>query len=378
MPFDRFARELLTATGGTYEALPTNFYSVQKKPEEMATFTSQVFLGVSLECARCHDHPSEKWRREDFMGLAAFFSQVKYKSGPRNNERYLYVDPDLEFKHPDTKQPVRAKFLGGEWQTFRPGEDRRMRMAEWLTSPSNPYFARAAVNRIWREFMGRGIVDPPDDFRATNPATHPELLDRLSADFVAHGFDLRHLMRLILSSRAYQLSALPNETNKDDKIGFSRRYVRRLTAEQLLDAIAQVTEVPEKFPYFYPGKRAIQLPDPLVDSYFLTIFDRASRENATCTRRQSASLTQSLHLIGGETLSVKIRDTRGVLARLLRENKNDEEILEHLYLSALSRRPAAEEKAGLLAGIRRASDRRAGLEDVLWALLNSKEFLYNH
>ncbi|PYV09705.1 MAG: hypothetical protein DMG07_22560, partial [Acidobacteria bacterium] len=292
LPFDEFARELLTASGGTYEPLPSNFYSVMKKPEEMATFTSQVFLGVSLECARCHDHPNENWRRDDFMGLAAFFSQVKFKSGPRNNERFLYVDPELEFKHPDSKQPVRAKFLGDTWPSFRPGEDRRARLAEWLTSPSNPYFARAAANRIWKELMGRGLVDPADDFRATNPPTNPELLDRLAEDFAAHGFDLRHLIRRIAASRAYQLSSRPNETNRDDTRAYARYYVRRLGAEQLLDAVSQVTEVPEQFPYFYPGKRAIQLPDPIVDSYFLTIFDRATRENATCSRKQSTSMTQ--------------------------------------------------------------------------------------
>ncbi|MGH8246288.1 MAG: DUF1549 domain-containing protein, partial [Gammaproteobacteria bacterium] len=291
LPFDRFARALITASGGTYEALPSNYYSIMKKPEELATFTSQVFLGVSLECARCHDHPSENWRRDDFMGLAAFFSQVKFKGGPRNNERFLYIDPELEFKHPDTKQPVNAKFLGGNWVSFRPGEDRRERLAEWLTAPGNPYFARAVVNRVWKEIMGRGIVDPADDFRATNPATHPDLLDRLAADFSAHGYDLRQLMARILDSRAYQLSAQSNATNREDKIGYSRYYMRRLSAEQLLDAISQVTEVPERFPYFYPGKSATQLPDPIVDSYFLTIFDRASRENATCSRRQSTSLT---------------------------------------------------------------------------------------
>ena len=378
MPFDRFARELLTASGGTYEALPTNFYTVQKKPEDMATFTSQVFLGVSLECARCHDHPSENWKRDDFLGLAAFFSQVKFKGGPRNNERYLYVDPELEFKHPDSKQPVRAKFLGGSWVEFRPGEDRRARLAEWLTSPSNPYFARAAVNRIWRELMGRGIVDPPDDFRVTNPPTNPELLDRLAADFAAHGFDLRHLMRQILISSAYQLSARPNQTNRDDKIGFSRRYARRLTAEQLLDAVSQVTEVPESFPYFYPGKRAIELADPIVDSYFLTIFDRPSRENATCTRKQSTSLTQLLDLVGGETLNAKIRNERGVLGRLLQAGRTNEEIVEHLYLAALSRHPTPEETAAVLEGVTKARSRKEGLEDALWALLNSKEFLYNH
>jgi Protein of unknown function (DUF1553)/Protein of unknown function (DUF1549)/Bacterial Ig-like domain (group 2) len=378
MPFDEFARELLTASGGTYEPLPSNFYSIMKKPEEMATFTSQVFLGVSLECARCHDHPSENWRRDDFMGLAAFFSQVKFKGGRRNNERFLYVDTDLEFKHPDTKEPVQARFLGGVPATFKAGEDRRARLAEWLTAPSNPYFARTAVNRVWKELMGRGIVDPTDDFRATNPPTHPELLDRLASDFVEHGFDLHHLMRQILNSRAYQHSSRPNETNKEDQTAYSRHYIRRLTAEQLLDAISQVTEVPERFPYFYPGKRATQLPDPIVDSYFLTIFDRASRENATCSRKQSISLTQSLHLVGGDTVNKKIRDDRGVLSRLIRGESTDQEILEHLYLAAVSRYPTAQESAAAQKSVAGAPDRRGGFEDVLWALLNSKEFLYNH
>ncbi len=378
MPFDRFARALITASGGTYEALPSNFYSIMKKPEDMATFTSQVFLGVSLECARCHDHPSEKWRRDDFLGVAAFFSQVKFKGGQRNNERFLYIEPDLEFNHPQTKKPVRAKFLGGEPASFRPGEDRRARFVQWLTSPANPYFARAAVNRVWRELLGRGIVEPPDDFRITNPPSHPELLERLAADFVEHSYDLHQVLRRILNSRTYQLSARPNSTNQEDRIGFSRYSIRRLTAEQLLDAIAQVTQVPEQFPYFYPGKRAIQLPDPIVDSYFLTIFDRSSRENATCTRKQSNSLTQSLHLVSGETLNGKIHNERGALARLLREERSDREIVEQFYLAALSRPPRAEELALAEAGLKRAASRRAGLEDVLWTLLNSKEFLYNH
>src|SRR5262249_39924772 len=206
---------------------PTNFYSVMKKPEDMATFTSQVFLGVSLECARCHDHPVESWRRDDFLGLAAFFSQVKFKGGPRNNERFLYIDPDLEFKHPDTKAPVRAKFLGGSYAMFQPGEDRRARFAEWLTSPHNPFFARAAVNRVWRELMGRGLVDPPDDFRVTNPPTHPELLLRLAADFAESGYNLHHLMRTIVLSQAYQRSSLPNETNPEDRQSYFSRYLVR-------------------------------------------------------------------------------------------------------------------------------------------------------
>ncbi len=377
-PYDRFARELLTSSGGTYQTRPTNFYTVQKKPEDMATFVSQTFLGVSLECARCHDHPTEKWKREDFMGLAAFFSQVKFKSGPRNNERFLYLQPDQEFQHPQTKEAVAAKFLGGDYATFQKLEDRRAKLAGWLTAPQNPYFAKAAVNRIWKEFMGRGIVEPVDDFRATNPPSHPELLDRLAADFVASGFDTRQLMTRIIMSRTYQLSSKTNATNKDDRTAYSHYMLRRLSAEQLSDAISQTTGVPERFPYFYPGKRAIQLPDPIVDSYLLTIFDRSTRENATCTRKQSASITQSLNLVSGETINGKLRDDKGTIARMLREGKTDSQIIEQFTLAAFSRFPSELEIRLATEGIRRSQSRREGLEDYVWALLNSKAFLYNH
>jgi hypothetical protein len=378
MPYDRFVRELLTSSGGTYQALPTNFYAAGKKPEDMATFTSQAFLGLSLECARCHDHPSEKWKRDDFLGLAAFFSQVKFKNGARNNERFLYVDPEKEFQHPQTKRVIPARFLGAGNADFRPQEDRRARLAAWLTSPSNPYFARAITNRIWRELMGRGIVEPADDFRITNPPTHEVLLDRLAADFVKDGFDLQHLMKRILMSRTYQLSSRTNETNHDDKTAYSHYHLRRLTAEQLADAISQVSGVPEKYPFFYPGKRAIQLPDPIVDSYFLTIFDRSTRENATCTRKQSASMAQSLNLVSGETINAKLRHDKGILARLIREGKTDKEIAEHFWISTLSRAPSKSELKAAQEGISRGQSRREGLEDFVWALLNSKEFLYNH
>lgn len=377
-PYDRFVRELLTSSGGTYQALPTNFYTVQKKPEDMATFVSQALLGVSLECARCHDHPSEKWKRDDFMGLAAFFSQVKFKGGARNNERFLYIDPEKEFLHPQTKVAVAAKFLGDAYASFRPQEDRRARLAEWLTSPSNPYFAKAAVNRIWKELMGRGLVEPVDDFRVTNPPSHPELLERLAADFVELGFDTQKLMKRILSSRTYQLSAEPNATNRDDRTAYSHYMFRRLTAEQLADAIAHTTGVPERYPHFYPGKRAIQLPDPIVDSYFLTIFDRSTRENATCTRKQSASVTQSLNLVGGETINGKLRHERGMVSRLLREGKSDQEIVEHFTLAALARFPTKLEAELAAQSVRKSGSRREGLEDFVWALLNSKAFLYNH
>ena len=377
-PYDQFARELLSSSGGTYQALPTNFYTVQKKPEDMATFVSQAFLGVSLECARCHDHPSEKWKRDDFMGLAAFFSQVKFKGGARNNERFLYIDPEKEFVHPQTKLSVAAKFLGAEYAEFQPLEDRRARLGEWLTSPENPYFAKAAVNRFWKELMGRGIVEPVDDFRVTNPPSHPELLERLAADFVELKFDAQKLMKRIILSRTYQLSAKPNATNADDRTAYSHYALRRLSAEQMADAIAQATGVPERYPYFYPGKRAIQLPDPIVDSYFLTIFDRSTRENATCSRKQSASITQSLNLVSGETINGKLRHEKGVISRLIRDGKTDKEIVEHLTLAALARFPTSLETRLAAEGIQKSNSRREALEDFGWALLNSKAFLYNH
>ncbi|HEV8130614.1 MAG TPA: DUF1553 domain-containing protein [Acidobacteriota bacterium] len=377
-PYDVTVRQLLASSGGTYQALPTNFYAAGKKPEDMVTFTSQAFLGVSLECARCHDHPNERWKRDDFLGMAAFFSQVKFKNGVRNNERFLYIDPDKEFQHPQTKQIVPAKLLGGPQVFFWPQEDRRARLAAWLTSPSNLYFARAAVNRIWREFMGRGIVDPVDDLRFTNPPSNPALLDRLARDFVEHGFDLQHLMKRILNSRTYQLSSKTNDTNRDDSSGYSHYTMRRLTAEQLADAIAQVTAVPEKYPFFYPGKRAIQLPDPIVDSYFLTIFDRATRENATCTRKQTASLAQSLNLVSGEMINAKLRNQGSPLVRLIGQARSDRDIVRYFYLAALGRRPRVQEMELAIQAIAKSNSRREGLEDFAWALLNSKEFLYNH
>ncbi|MEW5975813.1 MAG: DUF1553 domain-containing protein [Acidobacteriota bacterium] len=377
-PYDRMVRDLVTSSGGTYQARPTNFYTVQKKPEDMATFVSQALMGVSLECARCHDHPNESWKRDDFLGLAAFFSQVKFKSGVRNNERFLYLDLKKQFQHPQTDASIWPKLLGGAWPDLEPEQDRRALLADWLTAPDNPFFAKAAVNRVWREFFGRGIVEPADDFRITNPPSHPELLDQLARDFARSGFDLHHLMRRIVRSRAYQLSSWTNPSNREDRTAFSHFYLRRLGAEQLADAISQVTQVPENYAFFPPGKRAIQLPDPIVDSYFLTIFNRSTRENATCTRKQSASVTQSLNLVSGESVNGKLRNEKGVVARMLRAGLPDRQIVEELSLAALSRYPTEREATIALQGVANSKSRREGFEDLLWALINSKEFQYQH
>jgi hypothetical protein len=377
LPYDQFARELITATGGLYEVAPTSYYPLMKKAEDMATTTSQVFLGVSLECARCHDHPFEKWKQDDFLGFAAFFAQVRYKNRIRQNERALYLDPKRELTHPKSKQPVTPKFLGGEPVKVEPGRDRREVLAEWMTAPSNPFFAKAIVNRLWRHFLGRGLVEPVDDFRVTNPPTNEALLDALAEDFIRHKYDLKRLFRTIVGSRVYQLSAQPNGTNKEDKQFYSRFYLKRLNAEELLDGICRVTEIPEKFPGFHLGTRAAQLPDPKVPSYFLDVFDRATRETV-CERKQTTSVMQIMHLVSGDTINQKIRAENSLIERLIKSGKSGGEIIEELYLRTLSRFPKQEEAQLAQQGISQAPSPREGYEDLLWALLNSKEFLFNH
>src|SRR5262245_16115630 len=377
LPYDQFARELITATGGLYEVAPTSYYPLMKKAEDMATTTSQIFLGVGLECARCHDHPFEKWKQDDFLGLAAFFSQVRHKNRIRQNERVLYLDLKLELKHPKSQQPVAPKFLGGEQVKLEPDRDRREVLADWMTAPSNPFFAKAIVNRLWKHFLGRGLVEPVDDFRVTNPPTNEALLTALAEDFIRHKYDLKHLFRTIVGSRVYQLSAQPNGTNREDKQFYSRFYLKRLNAEELLDGICRVTEIPEKFPGFHLGTRATQLPDPKVPSYFLDVFDRATRETV-CERKQTTSVMQIMHFVSGDTINQKIRAENSLIERLIKSGKSSREIIEELYLRTLSRFPKKEEAQLAQQGIGQAPSPREGYEDLLWALLNSKEFLFNH
>jgi uncharacterized protein DUF1549/uncharacterized protein DUF1553/Big-like domain-containing protein len=378
LPYNQFARELLTASGNMFQAGATSFYPIMKKEQDLAAITSQLFLGVSIECARCHNHPLEKWTQNDFNGMAAFFSQVRYKNaaGPRNNERVLYVDFKRQFQHPDTKKVYLPKPLDGREMTSEGMQDRREMLADWLTSPKNPFFAKAIVNRMWRNFMGRGLVEPVDDFRVTNPATNEPLLNALAQDFVEHGYDLHQLIRRITASGAYQLSARPNPANRDDKMAYSRHYSRRLTAEQLLDSMAQATGVPEEFRSLYPGTRAVQLPEPEIESYFLEVFNRPSRQ-LVCERKQPPTLNQALHLISGDTIQKKITSKSGTLAKMIAGNRLPEQVIEELYLRTLSRYPDATERQTAEAAMAKSPNAREGLEDVFWALLNSKEFLYN-
>ena len=378
-PYDEFVTEILTSTGSTWEVGAVNFFS--RSTEDITTLTSQAFLGLSIECARCHDHPSAKWKREDFLSMAAFFSQMTSKGRrPPPTEAIRYIEYDKEFRHPETKQVVRPRFLDGTEPLIRPLEDRREVLAKWITSKENPWFARATVNRFWNQFMGRPLVDPVDDFRVSNPPTNQLLLDRLAEDFAAHGYDLHHLIRTITNSKTYQLSSVPEAANQDDDINYSRYYLKRLTAEQLIDSIVQVTGVPQDYLGYYPGVRAVNLADPGVPSAFLDMFDRPKRDAAKCERSESVSLRQAMHLLVGDTLNEKIQISaeKGELARMLAEEKTDLEIVDHFYLAALSRPPEPDEKDHCQTVIGRAKDRSTGLQNVLWALVSTNEFLYNH
>ncbi len=378
-PYDQFVTEILTATGSTWEVGAVNFFA--RSTEDTTTLAAQAFLGVSIECARCHDHPSAKWARDDFLSMAAFFSQMAGKGlRPPPGEAIYYIEFDKEFRHPETKQVVRPRFLDGTEPLIRPLQDRREVFAAWTTSRDNPWFARATVNRFWNQFMGRPLVDPVDDFRASNPPRNQVLLDRLAEDFVEHGYDLHHLIRTIANSKAYQLSSVPKPGNRDDEINFSRYYLRRLTAEQLVDSIVQITGVPQDYLGYYPGVRAVNLADPGIPSPFLDMFDRPKRDAAKCERSESVSLRQAMHLLVGDTVNEKIRTSAetGELARLLDQGLTDAEIIDHFYMASLSRLPDAEETDYCQTVLAKAEDRSNGLQNVLWALLSTNEFLYNH
>ena len=361
-----------------YDHPATNYYPLMKKELDLAEKTSQLFLGVSIGCARCHNHPLERWKQDDFNGLAAFFSQVRYKNGgPRNNERTLYVDFDRQFQNPDSKQAYLPKALDGRHMETSGLTDRRELLAAWVTAKENPWFARAIVNRMWRNFMGRGFVEPVDDFRMTNPPTNEPLLHALAKDFAEHNFDLHHLIRRITASGAYQLSSVPNVSNKQDTMAYSRYYPKRLSAEPLLDSLSQAAGSHEPFQSMYPGTRATQLPEPEIESYFLEVFDRPSRQ-LVCERKNTPTLNQALHMIGGDTAHRKASDKAGFIAGNLARIPDDAKMVEELYLRALARFPDGEERADARKAIGAAKTRQQGLEDVLWALMNTKEFLYNH
>jgi hypothetical protein len=387
VPFDEIVRELLTASGSTFANPPANYYRVAADPQNLAETTTQLFFGIRMQCAKCHNHPFEKWTQDDYYSMAAFFARVKHKkdatepgAGPQNlGAELVYLDRTGEVVQPRSGKTMPPKFMAGPVAPILPGQDRRQALAEWLTSAKNPFFAKSVANRVWFHLTGRGIVDPVDDFRDSNPSANDELLDALAQDFLAHKFDLKQLIRVILNSRTYQLSAQANDFNKDDNKYFSHAVTKLLTAEQLLDALCTVTESPEKFPNVPLGTRATQLPDGEINHPFLKTFGQPGRELACeCEREQDSNLAQALQLINGPTVNDKLRNPKNRVGRLLTQKASEPTMLDELYLTALSRTPAPAEVQVALAHVAKATDKRKAWEDIQWALINSKEFLFRH
>ncbi|MDX2032506.1 MAG: DUF1553 domain-containing protein [Blastocatellia bacterium] len=389
-PYDQFVREIVTANGNTLENGAANYYVLHKETTELNENFSMAFLGMSITCARCHNHPLEKWTQKQYYQMANLFARIGMKNGARDGDVQVYTNPFGEVNLPRLGKPLPPTPLDGVPLAFDAATDRREHLANWLTAPSNPYFARSFVNRVWKNFMGRGLVEAVDDMRATNPPSNEELLAALTRDFTDHKFDVKRLIRTIMNSAAYQRSSTPNETNRQDERFYSRYVIRRLPAEALLDAVSQVTGAPTIFPNFAAGTRAMQVPDARVNNYFLTVFGKPLRMvTVESERTAEPSVAQALHTINGDTINEKLRAPGGVVDSFIKLGLSDEMVIQHLYLAALSRAPRADEAARLLAALREAkagaaspqealTARRQAIEDVAWAILTSKEFLFNH
>lgn len=377
VPFDQMVKGLLAANGGTFKTPATNYYQLETDTLKVAENVAQVFMGMRIQCAQCHNHPFDRWTMDDYYSFASFFSQIGRKPGEDPRELVIYNSGSGEVRHLVGNRPMPPKFLGGEIPATQ-GKDYRKVLVEWLASPQNPFFARNLANIVWAHYLGRGIIEPVDDVRVSNPASNPELLDALAKKITDDKYNFKRLVRDICTSRAYQLSTKHNETNKLDESNFSHAMIRRIRAEILLDAISQLTETKNKFPGLPLGARAVQIADGTVSTYFLTTFGRATRETVcSCEVVMAPNLSQALHLINGDATSERIAQG-GAIKKLLDQKKSPEQILEELYLRGVSRLPTAEERKALADSLKTEKDPQGLLEDTFWALLNSKEFMFNH
>ena len=380
VPVDAMVRDLLAGTGGTFSTPAVNFYQTETDTLKTAENVAQVFLGMRVQCAQCHNHPFDRWTMDDYYGFAALFAQVKRKTGADPRERIVY-DGGGGVKHPVTGENVAPKFLGGETPDFEGdhrGKTRRQAAAEWLTSPENPYFARNVANIVWAHHLGRGVVEPVDDVRVSNPPANAALLDALADRLVDSGFDVKALVRDVCTSRTYQLATRANPTNAADAANFARAPLRRIRAEVLLDAVNAVTESPDKFRGLPLGSRAVEIADGNTSTYFLDTFGRAKRETVcSCEVRTDPNLSQALHLINGAGHD-KVRRGK-VVETLLKGGAEPADVLAEITARCLSREPTDAETAALEDVLaENGADPRAVLEDYFWAVLNSREFLFNH
>ncbi len=376
-PMDQFVQELLGASGGTFSNPATNFYQVTNDRLLLTENVAQVFMGMRIQCAQCHNHPFDRWTMDDYYSFSAFFAQIGRKQGEDYRETIVFNAGGGEANHPVGGRVMKPKFLGGE-EPDTAGKDRRATVAAWVGSKENPFFARSFVNRVWAHFFGLGIVEPVDDFRVSNPASNPELLDELAKRFTDSKYDLKQLVREICNSHTYQRSTQRNETNQLDEKNFAHANLRRIKAENLLDVISEATDTRDKFPGLPLGARAVQIADGAVSTYFLTTFGRATRETVcSCEVKMEPTLSQALHLLNGDTVNSKINQG-GVIKKLLAEKKFPEERIVELYVRTLTRMPTKAEVDQLVNVLNTAPNAEQGLLDIYWALLNSREFLFNH
>ena len=385
-PIDQFVKELLTSRGSFMESPAAAYFAVSKDPDETLQRATQVFCGVRMLCAKCHPHPFENWTQGDYYGLRSFFDQVTVKNDPRltgvANAKTIVVNLAGGYsRNPRTGQLQPPRFLGEGEPEMKPATDRRAVYAEWLTSPENPHFARSMTNRVWSYFFHRGIIDPVDDLRTTNPPINPGLLDALTKDFVAHKFDVRHLMKRIVLSETYQRSSVANDSNGHDDLNFSHAIPRRLAAEALLDSLVQATGIPEAIAGAPAGFTAAQLPDANVKSDFLNLFGKPQRmEACECERDDGANMLQALHFINGKSILTRVAAANGRVAQLINQKVPDAELINQLYLWSLAR-PATNDEVELsmafIASYEPAK-RAEAAQDLMWALLNSRDFILVH
>ena len=381
-PIDQLVRELLSAKGGTFTEPATNYFQHERDTLKTAENVAQVFMGMRIQCAQCHNHPFDRWTMDDYYGFANFFAQIGRKRGEDPRETIVFNSGSGDVKHPVGGRVVPPKFLGGAVPDTQ-GRDRREVLADWLASPANEYFGRNLVNIVWAHFFGSGIVDEVDDVRVSNPPVNKALLDVLATRFVESKYDFKQLVREICTSNAYQRSTQANETNADDDRNFSKARLRRIRSEVLLDVVTAATATQNKFQGLPLGARAVQIADGNTSSYFLTTFGRATRGTAcSCEVKMEPNLSQALHLLNGDTVQEKIA-SGGVVKRMLDENRSAEQIVEEIYLRTLTRMPTEKERTALLEILQdpAAQDPAAiqrNLEDGFWAILNSREFVFNH
>ncbi len=378
VPIDQMVRELLTSEGGTFTSPATNFYEIERDTLKTSENVAQIFMGIRTQCAQCHNHPFDRWTMNDYYGFASFFSQVARKQAEDYREKTIYNRFRGEVNHLVTKKPVPPKFLGGESPETK-GKDRRAVVAEWLTSPENPFFAKSIANRVWAHYMGVGLVDQVDDIRVSNPPSNPELFDELGERLVEYKYDFRRLVRDICNSQAYQRSSATNDTNQHDHRNYAHAVIRRIPAESLLDCISQVTASPDKFTGLPLGARAVQIADGKTSNYFLTTFGRSPRATVCeCEATTDPSLSQALHLLNGSSVSEKINRGKLIDTWLKEEKLSPEEIIDRIYVRCLTRKTTDEELKSLMKELGDAENKTAALQDVFWAVLNSREFVFNH